>query len=494
MAVQAELRLGIRDFKANLDRATQEVRKSAGTMKTESAGVGMSLADGIKGALPALSFAALGAGIKAAFNQADDIADLSLKLQESAESIQKVDYAAQLAGSNVDQVADAMIKLERALGDVENKKAAEALANLGFSADELARMSLDEKMIALSDAFEKARASGTGVNDIQALLGRSSAELIPLLEQGGEALRGMFEDAPVVAEETIQQMAEINDQFDAMILKGKSFAVEAVGGFAGMNQALTDFYVNLWKGQGITESFDNALLSVADRDIESAQKKAGRERSREEQANTRNAAKEEADAKKEAADREVKAAAEKARIEEQARRENESAAEAEHRRALERAKELAKAREQAEKGGFAILDEPQQAALLRSQLEASMGLKVGSVNDIERGLATQRKAVEDARAAGDVDAEMAALERLNESQAIAKDFMDTASGLAPEAPAAGVGSLAGLVNQMFGRNPNDNLVEPLRRAADLAKEQRDGINIIIKKMDEQPPNVLFQNF
>ncbi|MFK5283524.1 hypothetical protein ACI3PL_28515, partial [Lacticaseibacillus paracasei] len=81
------------------------------------------------------------------------ISDLTLKLNESADALQKVDYAAKLAGAGgVDQVGDSMIKLERALGDVENVKAAEALEHLGLTAEALASMSLDQKILALSDA------------------------------------------------------------------------------------------------------------------------------------------------------------------------------------------------------------------------------------------------------------------------------------------------------------------------------------------------------
>jgi hypothetical protein len=82
---------------------------------------------------------------------------------------------------------------------------------------------------------------------------------------------------------------------------------------------------------------------------------------------------------------------------------------------------------------------------------------------------------------------------LDEGTLVIQRTMSAAEKLAPEAPDGGVGSLAGLVNQMFGRDPQAQQVEEIRRGNDLAKEQRDRLDRIIKKMDEQPPPIAFTN-
>lgn len=582
MAIQAELRLGIRDFKANLDRATAEVRKSAGTMKRETGGIGTALAGEFKNLLPTIGLASLGAAIKGALNRADDIADLTLKLNESAEAIQKVDYAATLSGSSVDQVADSMIKFERALGDVSNEKASAALSNLGITTEQLGQMSLDEKMVALADAFEQARASGTGVNDLQALLGKSSADLIPLLAQGGDALREMFDSAPVVAEETIQRMAEINDQFDALVMKSKSWVVETVGAAAGLDQFLGEFYAGILQRQGIGDSFNQALEKQGDRDVAALQAQAERERKRTENAKAQEAARLEADAKrkveneakaKEGAGKDIdrikdqlekdridilpddqkiaeleaklkeqlegtvgmlglnydtsveglaklakareadgrlpaegqnsakeayewlvaakeieeQIAAIKAKVADEEEAEREKAQKA----AEKRKEELEDARKKAEEGGFALMTPEQQAAKLRKDLEGALGVEVKSSGDIDARLEKLRGRVAQARAEGDTEDEQAALQQLNDAQAAAKEFMDAAAGLAPDAPGGGVGSLAGLVNQMMGRDPQAMALEEAQRGNKIAEEQRKALDNILTKMDKQPPDVRF---
>lgn len=571
MAIQAELRLGIRDFNANLDRATQNVRQKAGEMKREGGGVGASLADGIKAALPALSLAALGAGIKSALNRADDIADLKIALGETAETLQRVDFASrQAAGVGIEDLSKSMIKLEKSLGDVENKNAAAALENFGLTADKLAAMPLDEKLLALSAAFQEARAEGTGVKDITDLIGRSAGDLLPLLGQSEQALLDLFEGAPVVAEELIDRMAVLNDQFDGLVDKAKASGIGIVGAWGEVGTFLADL--------ASSGSLEKAFLNFDDRQIEALKSVASQREGRGAQADALEQQQADAAARRAADEREKQgeeAGAAIARMKDEleaqgldllpddekigalqaklakmlqetvglfslnfetstagleklalAREANpnlpaegqNSAQEAyewlaksrdlekeiaelkaktakdEADAAKKRADDLASAREQAEAGGFALLDPEAQAARLREQLEGALGLKVGSSADLERGLATQRQAVADAKASGDTEAEMAALEKLNESQRLAKEFSDTAGGLAPEAPAGGVGSLAGLVNQMFGRDPQAQQVEKLETIAGLAKEQRDRLDKVLKKMDEQPPAVVFGNF
>ena len=571
MAIQAELRLGIRDFNANLDRATQNVRRKAGEMKREGGGVGQSLADGIKAALPALSFAALGAGIKAALTRADDIADLKVALGETAETLQRVDYAAQLTASvGIEELSKSMLKLEKGLGDVDNKAASEALANFGVTAADLARMPLDEKLISLSGAFQKARAEGTGVRDIMDLLGRSGASLIPMLGQSEEALRDLFGDAPVVADELIDRMALLNDQFDGLVMKAKSAGMGIVGAWSEVGIFLADL--------ASTGSLEKAFLNFDDRQLEAlktiteqrASKDAQAEALERQQAEA--AAQREADERTKAGEQAVKDIAKiKEQLEDQGidllpddekigalqeklkkmlgetvglfslkydtttagleqlalDREGNDALPAEGQNSAEEAyewlvkardieaeiaalkaksakeeedaakkrlDELEAARKRAEEGGFALLDPEQQAAKLREQLEASLGFKVGSASDIEKGISLQRVKVEQARMRGDAEAEKAALDDLNESQRLAKEFSDAAMDLAPEAPAGGVGSLAGLVNQMFGRDPQAQQVEELRNLGTIAAQQRDRLDGIIKKMDEQESAVVFGGF
>lgn len=301
--ISQELTLTTSRFDAALDRVTREVEAKSQRMRRSFQGASGGGAGGIMGGLgsgaaglgkdligmagfgsASAALVTFGATVKGSMSWADDLSDLALKLNESAEVLQRVDFAGSLSGIGVEEIASSFIKLERALGDVGNEKAATALANLGLSAERLAAMSLDEKILALSDAFQKARATGTGVADIQALLGKSSAELIPLLEQGSEAIRNLFEEAPVLAEATVQEMARVNDEFDKLIMKAKSFTAEGVGMVARTGQFFLDAAENMVLGGSVRESLDQATANLINTEIEKIREAAQRDQKRRDQA------------------------------------------------------------------------------------------------------------------------------------------------------------------------------------------------------------------
>lgn len=381
--ISQELTLTTSQFEAALERVTKLVEAKSQRMQRSFKGAGSGgimggMLGGIGGSIAGagtdlLGAVGLGGGLtgvamlgKQALSYADDIADLTLALNDNAESLQRVDYAGQLAaGQGVQEIASAMLKLERALGEVENKKAAEALQNLGLNVQELQAMSLDEKILALSAAFQKARASGTGLADIQALLGRSAAELVPLFEQGDEALRAMFEAAPVVADATIQKMAEINDQFDGLILKSKSWVVETGGALAGINQFLGEFYAGILEGNGVGAALEQALLAQADRDVAGVQSVAERERKREENAKAQADARDGATAS--ADDSKAMAAADKAEEEIVKRREED------RKRREDEARERDAQRKDYQTARFETLTPEQQMEVMLDKIERATG-------------------------------------------------------------------------------------------------------------------------
>ena len=222
-SLEASLRLDIAQYQEQLAKARGEAKKFRDQLKSDSGkggGMGSLLGgagDAIKGMLPAVGVAAIVSGTRAILSEMDDLADASLRLGESTETLQRVQYASKiLAGVDLDGVTGSFLKLEKALGDVENAAASKALENYGVSAESLTRLPLDEKMIVLAEAFQKARADGTGYNDLLALLGKSAGDLIPLLEQSGETLRSTFDGAPVIDEATVQRMAEMNDKLEKL--------------------------------------------------------------------------------------------------------------------------------------------------------------------------------------------------------------------------------------------------------------------------------------
>jgi hypothetical protein len=480
MAIREELTLGIQNFQANLDRARADVRRTAGEMSRDMRNVGGG-PGGAGGGMMGMLGGSLTAGIgtvvaslggttgvlmalKESLSVADDLADLTLALNESAEGLQRVDFAAQQAASiGVDQVAKSMMRLERSLGDVENVKATEALERLGLTASQLAGMSLEEKILALSEAFEKARLEGTGMADIQDLLGRSAADLVPLFAQGKEGIEAMFERAPVLAEAAVQEMAMMNDELAAMMTKFNAMKAQSAAGLISLGKLVKDTF---------TDGFDQAVINRGAEIIGFQVDANIRESARKTQAE--NMEKAAAEARK-AAEKKQADSVEEDELKKADRAEEEIVKERD-RRAKERAREA----ESYEKASFARLDPEEQMRQLRERIAKSLGVDtVGSTAEIEAGAASLAERGQFATA-GRVLSDLASLEAIAGRQ-----------GGTRAPTSAGQGSLATLMDEIFGRNPAADWLEESRRAAEAGEKTSVILDQILKKMDEPPPTDTF---
>jgi len=322
--------------------------------------------------LPAAGLAGAVGGIRSLMSNMDDLADTALRLNESTDVIQRVTHASEiLASVDAEGVTNNFLKLEKALGEVGNEKASKALADLGLTAESLTRMPLDEKVIAFADAFNTARATGTGYNDILNLLGKSAGDLIPMFAQGGEALRTMFDGAPVVIDSTVQRLAAANDQLDSWSNHLKVASAEAIGSALSLGGALFDI------GKGL---FDGKDLSTISAEMSAAQQAA---------VDAQAAAQEKTKASKESAAEGLKAAA---------------AAEAEAEAAKKTAathdkivEAQARLDEQKHKAGLDEMSTAKKIATLNVDLQAAAAdeaaLRSAAVRDEEKIIAAESKKV-----------------------------------------------------------------------------------------------------
>jgi hypothetical protein len=153
-------------------------------------------AGGLGGALGALVPLATGAGlITLAKNSMDNAAkmfDLSQKTGVSVEALSRFSKAAKVSGTDVEGVTKAMIKLSKGLVEAKNGQgqAGEALKSMGISAvDANGKLkNTDQIMLEISNKF-KAMPNGAEKTAIALqLFGRAGADMIPMLNMGGEAI------------------------------------------------------------------------------------------------------------------------------------------------------------------------------------------------------------------------------------------------------------------------------------------------------------------
>lgn len=190
-----------RDQVQALGSALGGVGKTAGAVTGSIRGLtgamGMGGLAGAMGSLaPLLSVAGLVGMAKSALEGGDAMYDLSQKTGMSVESLARFKKAASTTGTDLESVAKASMKLSKGLFDAGQDgkgPAAEALQKLGISAKDAEGKlrSADDVMLAVATKF---KAMPDGVNKTalaMQLFGKSGADLIPMLNQGGDAIEKM---------------------------------------------------------------------------------------------------------------------------------------------------------------------------------------------------------------------------------------------------------------------------------------------------------------
>lgn len=489
MSVEAKLKLQIAEFTRNYTAAKNHAKKESAEMARASGGVGAAMTRGLQSGgakmAGAISFGTVLAGVKGAMSAADDIADLSVALNDSAEALQRVDFAAKQAGAGgVEQVGNAMLKLERNLSMVENAKAAAALEHFGLTADRLMSMPIDEKILALSGAFQEARKDGTGMADLMDLVGKSGGDLIPLLGLAKDELEGLFKEAPAMAEAEIVALARMNDQADALLAKLKSWGSKGVGVVLTGFQMGGDIVKGLFGGKSLNQAVMDAGLNEGARQNEAKEKLDARKKFQEITAQGIKTSQEKA-----AADAAESEAAEKAKTEIEKLADAKKKAAAEE---LSQLNELTALREKAREGEIKSKSPNEQARIMRDQLSKSLGIDINGMADVERGMKSLQDEADKARAGGDKKREKMLLEQLVDVQGRAGEFERIAGGIVggPQKQ----GSFQNLVDQIFDRDPAAEQIAAMRDSLRKQDDLKRTMDDIFKKMDDPVPRDFFSNF
>lgn len=213
-------------------RAASEQFKELGN-KLTSAGEAMR---GVSMAAAAVT-AAIGAMTYKAGKTADEINTLSKVTGIGTEDLQKYSYAADLVDTSVDAIAKSNKRLTKSAYSAANGSTSqqEAFDKLGVSVT-----NADGSLRNSDDIFNDVIASlGQMSNETerdalaQQLMGKSAAELNPLIEDGGETYKKVAEtmakyNLDYVDQETLDAANQFNDELDTIKLLG-TVAMQQVG-------------------------------------------------------------------------------------------------------------------------------------------------------------------------------------------------------------------------------------------------------------------------
>jgi len=212
-------------FRRSLNEMRGDVKAFSSSAKSQLAGL--------------FGVGAITAWVSATIDAAGRIDDLSKRLNISAESFQRLSYASKLSGGDVEVVGKALTILTKNLAEAGtgSDTFAQAAKDLNLNLSELSAMSPEAQMIELAKGYAASTDKGAALAAIMKLLGKSGAEIVPMLAEGPEVLAQMLGEATIATNEQIAAMAKMGDRWDAFKMKSVSALGAIIDGFQLMGAA-----------------------------------------------------------------------------------------------------------------------------------------------------------------------------------------------------------------------------------------------------------------
>lgn len=246
----------------NTDDAESSIQKTSDKAESFTAKLGKGIGTAAKwGAAvvtgASVAVASMGNMAVSASGAADNIDKMSQKIGISREAYQEFDFICSQSGMSVDQLQSGMKKLTNVLADAQTaaREAGEAeaaldaqleagaitleeyneqydqiydaaysacggLEQLGFSLDEISKMSQEDALYATIEALQAMPDDANRAALAQDLLGKSAQELAPLLNSGVGSIEAMKQQAHdlglVLSDEVIDSGVALTDTMDQM--------------------------------------------------------------------------------------------------------------------------------------------------------------------------------------------------------------------------------------------------------------------------------------
>ena len=269
-------------FETSLQRAAKATEQTAAQVEASTNRIGnaFELLKGVAaGALGALSIQAFTRFVQGAIDSADHLNDLSKKTGIAVETLGGFGFAAEQAGGNLDSISTGLSKLNLSLAQAAagNVKAAEPFKLLGIAVKDAAGNTraadavfkdVADKFASYNDGPEKAALAVR-------IFGKAGADLIPVLDEGGQKLQENAEYFKRYSGVT-QDLAEKSDQFNDTLTKlqllqgafGKQLAAELLPTL----QVLADRFLEAKENgtllttvaSGIGQVFDKLVIAAAE--------------------------------------------------------------------------------------------------------------------------------------------------------------------------------------------------------------------------------------
>lgn len=264
----------LKKYTSTTKESTKETKKSAEGYTVAKDVLAQLAVQGIKMAVNALKELGreLVAQVTETAEYGDNIDKMSQKIGISAEEYQKLGYAFERSGANIDSLQGGMKTLNGVLVEAANgsEQAQAKLAAIGLTAEDLAGKSSDAQLNMVINALQ---GMGEGAERTAAatdLLGKSATDLGPLLNMSAEDLEALKKEAEdygmVMSDEAVKQSAEFDDSLTRLEGTVTGLRNRLVGQLLPGITKVTDGLAKMLSGQGgtddIAEGIGNFLETI----------------------------------------------------------------------------------------------------------------------------------------------------------------------------------------------------------------------------------------
>lgn len=172
--------------------------------------------------------------------------DLAQALGVTHRELVTLERAASASGVSSDELSVAMKKLNKTIGDAQggSKSATEALGALGLKADQMARLPMDQRFDAIAKAVSGMVTQTERAAAVQDIMGKSAQALLPMLQDGGEALeeaaRQTREWGLALSQLDVSKIAEADDRIADLSAVMKGIRQQIAAEFAPMITVLSE--------------------------------------------------------------------------------------------------------------------------------------------------------------------------------------------------------------------------------------------------------------
>jgi len=265
-ADSAQFTSGLKDAEGGLAKFGAVIGKAIGTVAAF-------------GAAAVAAGAAIAVGIKRSIDSADKFDEVAEKIGISVSALSELQYAARITGVSFEGLQTGVVRLTRAMSDIAKgaeSDAAKAFKALGIEVTN-ADGSLRSSDVVLGEIAKKFSEFANGAEKTAlavAIFGRSGADMIPLLNQGGDALEKLKREArefgAVVTSETAQASAKFNEDLDRLSTAFSGIWMAIAQRVVPHLADLTEAFVNVARESRFFETAGKAAQVVIDKIGESA--------------------------------------------------------------------------------------------------------------------------------------------------------------------------------------------------------------------------------